>query len=106
MRDGVKTGLGKSLDELPIAGAAPEWMSEKAIAIGWHFCGIRGFGCLWHAVSVIWLKEFDQLCHQRSRGNGPVAGGRLRLTYEDGPMMIAHINKRRKALNLRPMMYQ
>ena len=30
-------GLGKSLADLPVAGAAPEWMSEKAITIGQYF---------------------------------------------------------------------
>ena len=30
-------GIGDSLDKLPVAGAAPEWMSEKAIAIGMYF---------------------------------------------------------------------
>ncbi|MDP3789526.1 MAG: anaerobic carbon-monoxide dehydrogenase catalytic subunit, partial [Candidatus Omnitrophota bacterium] len=28
-------GLGNGLDELPVAGAAIEWMAEKAMAIGW-----------------------------------------------------------------------
>ncbi len=30
-------GIGDSFDQLPVAGAAPEWMSEKAIAIGMYF---------------------------------------------------------------------
>jgi len=30
-------GLGKDVSELPVAGAAPEWMSEKAISIGHYF---------------------------------------------------------------------
>jgi len=30
-------GLGASLADLPVAGAAPEWMSEKAITIGQYF---------------------------------------------------------------------
>ena len=30
-------GLGDSIADLPVAGAAPEWMSEKAIAIGQYF---------------------------------------------------------------------
>ena len=34
----VKTGgLGESIADLPVAGAAPEWMSEKAISIGQYF---------------------------------------------------------------------
>ncbi len=32
-------GLGDSFDKLPVAGAAPEWMSQKAIAIGMYFIG-------------------------------------------------------------------
>ncbi|MFZ1956926.1 MAG: anaerobic carbon-monoxide dehydrogenase catalytic subunit, partial [Desulfobacterales bacterium] len=30
-------GLGESIADLPVAGAAPEWMSEKAISIGQYF---------------------------------------------------------------------
>ena len=30
-------GLGTDISDLPAAGAAPEWMSEKAIAIGQYF---------------------------------------------------------------------
>ena len=30
-------GLGSDISDLPVAGAAPEWMSEKAIAIGQYF---------------------------------------------------------------------
>jgi carbon-monoxide dehydrogenase catalytic subunit len=29
-------GLGESIADLPAAGAAPEWMSEKAVAIGFY----------------------------------------------------------------------
>jgi len=30
-------GLGEDISELPVAGAAPEWMSEKAVSIGMYF---------------------------------------------------------------------
>ena len=30
-------GLGDDISDLPAAGAAPEWMSEKAISIGQYF---------------------------------------------------------------------
>jgi len=30
-------GLGDDISDLPVAGAAPEWMAEKAIAIGQYF---------------------------------------------------------------------
>ena len=33
----LEGGLGEDLSDLPVAGAAPEWMSEKAVAIGHYF---------------------------------------------------------------------
>ena len=36
-------GLGDDISDLPACGAAPEWMSEKAVAIGQYFVG---FWCL------------------------------------------------------------
>ncbi len=32
-------GLGEDIDELPAVGCAPQWMSEKAVAIGNYFVG-------------------------------------------------------------------
>ncbi len=32
-------GLGEDFSDLPVAGAAPEWMSEKAVAIGMYVVG-------------------------------------------------------------------
>jgi len=29
-------GLGEDISDLPVAGAAPEWMSEKAVSIGYY----------------------------------------------------------------------
>jgi len=36
-------GLGDDIDQLPAAGCAPEWMSEKAIAIGQYFVASGAF---------------------------------------------------------------
>ncbi|MCP4134672.1 MAG: anaerobic carbon-monoxide dehydrogenase catalytic subunit [bacterium] len=33
----LEGGLGEDLSDIPVVGAAPEWMSEKAIAIGCYF---------------------------------------------------------------------
>jgi carbon-monoxide dehydrogenase catalytic subunit len=30
-------GLGDDISDLPVAGFAPEWMSEKALSIGTYF---------------------------------------------------------------------
>ena len=42
--------LGDDISDLPVAGAAPEWMSEKAIAIGQYFVAsgvFTVFGVTW-----------------------------------------------------------
>ena len=46
-------GLGDDISDLPAAGAAPEWMSEKAIAIGQYFVasGVYTiFGVTWPTI--------------------------------------------------------
>ena len=43
-------GLGDDISDLPAAGAAPEWMSEKALAIGQYFVAsgvFTVFGTTW-----------------------------------------------------------
>ena len=43
-------GLGDDISDLPAAGAAPEWMSEKAVAIGQYFVAsgvYTVFGATW-----------------------------------------------------------
>lgn len=35
----LEGGLGDDLSDVPVVGVAPEWMSEKAIAIGTYFVG-------------------------------------------------------------------
>ena len=43
-------GLGDDISDLPACGAAPEWMSEKAIAIGQYFVAsgvYTVFGVTW-----------------------------------------------------------
>ena len=36
-QENKRLNIGDDISELPVAGAAPEWMSEKAIAIGHYF---------------------------------------------------------------------
>ena len=42
-------GLGNDISDLPAAGCAPEWMSEKAICHRAVFCGFRGLYPFWSA---------------------------------------------------------
>jgi carbon-monoxide dehydrogenase catalytic subunit len=92
-------GLGDDISDLPAAGAAPEWMSEKAIAIGQYFvaAGVYTvFGVTFPTGSEKFLKHlFEE--HEEMYGG--------RWDFEPDPeematKMIAHIDKKRKALGL------
>jgi len=93
-------GLGDDISDLPVAGAAPEWMSEKAISIGQYFVGsgvFTVFGVTWPTtgskeVTDFLFKDFEDMY-----------GGMW--AFEPDPikaaqLMIAHIDKKRKALGI------
>ena len=93
-------GLGDDISDLPAAGAAPEWMSEKAIAIGQYFVAsgvFTIFGVNWPTlgskeVTNFLFKDFED-----------IYGGMW--AFEPDPikaaqLMIEHIDKKRKALGI------
>lgn len=93
-------GLGDDISDLPVAGAAPEWMSEKAISIGQYFVAsgvYTVFGVTWPTegskeVTEYLFKDMEELY-----------GGMW--DFELDPIkaahkMIDHIDKKRKALGL------
>jgi carbon-monoxide dehydrogenase catalytic subunit len=98
-------GIGKSIDELPVAGAAPEWMSEKAIAIGWYFVA-SGLLVLFGMPFPVYGS--DNMTKYVFEDVEKITGGKW--AFENDPLkmahvMIEHINSKRKALNLKPMLY-
>ncbi len=93
-------GLGDDLSDLPVAGAAPEWMSEKAIAIGQYFVGsgvFTVFGATWPTLGNEEVTKFLFQDMEEMYGGkwafepDPIKGAQL---------MIAHIDKKRKALGI------
>ncbi len=93
-------GLGDDISDLPAAGAAPEWMSEKALAIGQYFVGsgiFTVFGTTWptfgsDALTKHLFEEHEELYKGMWAFEAdPVKAAQL---------MIAHIDKKRKALGL------
>ncbi|MBC8429591.1 MAG: anaerobic carbon-monoxide dehydrogenase catalytic subunit [Dehalococcoidia bacterium] len=93
-------GLGDDISDLPVAGAAPEWMSEKAISIGQYFVAsgvFTVFGVNWPTlgskeVTEHLFKDFEEMY-----------GGMW--AFEPDPikaaeLIIAHIDKKRKALGI------
>ena len=78
-------GLGEDLCDLPVAGAAPEWMSEKAVAIGHYFVASGLYVVLGHPLYVEGSKNVhDFLCdemdrhYRRTLRMGARSGGRRR----------------------------
>ena len=93
-------GLGDDISDLPIAGCAPEWMSEKAIAIGQYFVASGAlvvFGATWpttgsEALTKHLFEEYEKLFKGR-------------WAFEPDPnkmaaILIDHINTKREALGI------
>lgn len=99
-------GLGEDLSDIPAAGCAPEWMSEKAITIGFYFVAsgvYTVFGS--NPFSTLGSKNLTEYL---TRGLEEVVGGRFEFCDDPlkmAELMIAHIDKKRNALNLKPAMY-
>jgi len=98
-------GLGDKLSDLPIAGAAPEAMCEKAIAIGFYCVASGAYVNYSPAMRVYGSKEVTDFL---TNGVEHVLGGKF--NFEGDPvkaarLMMAHMDKKRTALKLRPLMY-
>ena len=93
-------GLGDDISDLPAAGVAPEWMSEKAISIGQYFVSsgvFTVFGVTWPTLGSKQVTDF------LFKDMEDVYGGMW--AFETDPikmakLMIDHIDKKRKALGI------
>ncbi len=93
-------GLGNSIADLPVAGAAPEWMSEKAICIGQYFVASGVFTVFGVTFPIIEETKFHKLLFEGLEQQGFGKWGFTPDPYEMAKMMIAHIDKKRSALGL------
>ncbi|MBN1850409.1 MAG: anaerobic carbon-monoxide dehydrogenase catalytic subunit [Deltaproteobacteria bacterium] len=93
-------GLGESIADLPVAGAAPEWMSEKAISIGHYFVASGVFTVFGVTFPIIEETKFHQLLFEGLEDIGFGKWGFAVDPYEMARMMIAHIDKKRRALGI------
>jgi len=97
-------GLGTSLADLPIAGAAPEAMCEKAVAIGFYAVASGCFVNYAPAMNVLGSKNLTEYLTSEIE---QVVGGKF--NFEEDPVeaarrMIDHMDKKRAALKLKPML--
>lgn len=92
--------LGVDISELPVAGSAPEWMSEKAVAIGTYFVGSGVFTHLGVIPPVLGSQKVSKILTEDVEG---IFGGKFYV--EPDPLKAAdtiynHILNKRKKLGL------
>jgi carbon-monoxide dehydrogenase catalytic subunit len=93
-------GLGKDISDLPVAGAAPEWMSEKAISIGQYFVSSGVFTVFGVGLPV---KGSEKFCEHIFRKFADLFGGMWATDSDPGriaALIIDHINKKREKLGI------
>ena len=93
-------GLGNDIRDLPAAGSAPEWMSEKAISIGHYFVSSGVYTVFGYHFPTVGAPVFqDYLFNELEKSHGGM------WDLEADPIkharkMIAHIDKKRKELGI------
>ncbi len=92
--------LGEDIADLPMAGAAPEWMSEKAISIGHYFVASGVFTVFGIGLPVTGAPEFSQYLFAEIEKD---LGGKwavAKTPKEMAEMMLDHIAEKRRALGI------
>ncbi len=100
-------GLGEDISEIPAVGLAPEWMSEKALAIG-AYCVASGAYVIFGGASPVGgmpdrMADSDQVLKYISEGWEGLYGGKLEFISDPAEMVektLAHIDSKRAALGL------
>ncbi len=93
-------GLGDDVSDLPVAGAAPEYMSEKAIAIG-HYVVASGVFTVFGVTFP--YTEGTKFAEYMFGGIEKDLGATWAVEpdpYKMAKLMIDHINKKREALGI------
>lgn len=92
--------LNVDMSDLPVAAAAPEWMTEKAVAIGAYVVASGIFTVLGIIPPVLGSKNVTELL---TKGLGDVVGANFAVEPDpekQAELMINHIEEKRNALGL------
>lgn len=100
-------GLGDDIDQVPAVGLAPEWMSEKALAIG-TYCVASGAYVIFGGSSPVSgmpdrVSDSDLVLHYISEGWEKQLGGKLEFVNDPDEMIrrtLKHIDEKRANLGL------
>lgn len=96
----IANALGVDLSDLPVAAAAPEWMSEKAVAIGTYAVASGIFTVLGIMPPVVGGPGVADLLVNGAEG---VVGGKFAIEpdpFKAADLMETHINGKRVKLGL------
>lgn len=93
-------GLGDDISQLPVAGAAPEWMSEKAVSIGMYFVASGVYTIIAEPLPILGAPNLTRYLTDEIEKD---LGGKW--AFERDPikaarMMIEHIESKRDALGI------
>ena len=96
----IANEIGVDIADLPVAGAAPEWYSQKAVSIGVYFVASGVFTVLGIAPRIFGSKKVVELL-----GDKLEEVIKARFAIEPDPIKAAqlimdHINKKRKSLGI------
>jgi carbon-monoxide dehydrogenase catalytic subunit len=100
-------GLGDDIDQIPAVGLAPEWMSEKALAIA-TYCVASGAYVIFGGASPVGgmpdrVDHSDVVLKYLSEGWEKAYGGKLEFIADADEMIrraLEHIDQKRAALGL------
>jgi carbon-monoxide dehydrogenase catalytic subunit len=96
----IANALGVDISDLPAAAAAPEWMSEKAVAIGTYAVGSGVYTVLGTMPPVLGSAAVTALLTSGARD---VVGACFAVEpdpFQAAKLMIDHIDDQRKKLGL------
>ncbi len=96
----LANSLGVDIDALPLAGAAPEWYSEKAVAIAFYVMASGIFTVLGVMPPILGSKNIVDLA---TNGLEKVFGAKFAVEPDPlkaADIIIEHINKKRRALGI------
>ncbi|VVB62823.1 Hydroxylamine reductase [uncultured archaeon] len=96
----ISNALGCDISDLPAAAAAPEWMSEKAVAIGAYVVGSGIYTVLGTVPPILGSQGVTELLTEGIKG---VTGGAFAVEPDPNKaakLMIDHIEDKRKKLGL------
>jgi carbon-monoxide dehydrogenase catalytic subunit len=96
----VANALGVDISDLPVAGAAPEWMSEKAVSIGTYVVSSGIYTVLGTVPQVLGSPNVTELLTSGAEG---VIGATFAVEPDPvkaATLMIERIDEKRKGLGL------